>query len=377
MDSSPARRPGILLTPGTGGTRRKTVSFGGGYALPDAQARATAKQRPTSRDSTDDAPDIWASQNASGLHPRRREIPDFAEKLRGSDGAPGSVAQDQVDVTLDMNAPRSRSGRYWKTEYESHVAKTSTEIRKLAKKEQVAKKYAKHRDSTASKLEEELQREQQKAAKLEVQVEDFRNRISNAVKDTASSKSREAQSSKHEPDMPTSGHSHPTSYKDEREAQQELQTLRSANQRLQDRARKQQNQSNVNDQAKEEHIGRLQTENDALRAELRSLRRGPPSASHRERSTAVPASDPASDIWADAGGQGQDTKSPRRRLSKSRPPLTQRDDNIAPVESTEQDQAKRESRLSEERRIAAIRRLEERKKAKQQTVLAAAAANAA
>lgn len=179
IGSSPARRPGILLTPGTGG-KGKTVSFGSPSNKRDANEKAVKE--------TKDCPAIPSKAKNSTTSTRNDLGHTFTEKLRQAGPQEetnkqrrterSATKQDSADdVTLDMNAPRSASGQYWKTELGSYSTKSQVEMRKLFKKEQVAKRYAKLRDMAAVRLEEELEFEKQKVAKLEQQIEDLRAKL--------------------------------------------------------------------------------------------------------------------------------------------------------------------------------------------------------
>ncbi|KAB8349459.1 hypothetical protein FH972_023486 [Carpinus fangiana] len=169
-DPSPVKRPGILLTPGTGGQRRKTVTFGD-------------RRSSVPLDTSDDTQDEDRTKFQQALLDRRGA--DVHQVALGIQGASSNTSQD--DMTLDVAAPRSTSGRYWKNEYESFSKKSAAELRKLLKKEQIAKKYAKHKDSEARELAQDLQNESRKVAQLEAQVKDFVAKLSRATSGIAGS----------------------------------------------------------------------------------------------------------------------------------------------------------------------------------------------
>jgi len=71
------------------------------------------------------------------------------------------------DVTIDLTSPRSRSGRYWKAEYESYSGNSGAQMRRLAKREVLAKKFARVKDAEAVALREELRVERIRVGMLE------------------------------------------------------------------------------------------------------------------------------------------------------------------------------------------------------------------
>lgn len=322
---SPARRPGILLTPGTGGTRRKTVSFDGRNPCNNEEAIDASTQNLLPDHNPSHGGDSRNPAGRAPFQPRRREPSSFEQKLRGPEPVSEARQFDESDITVDLNAPRSRSGNYWKTEHDSNAAKTATEIRKLAKKEEVAKKYAKHRDIAAAELEEELRKEQKRAETLEAQVQQYRNRLYKALQDSAENK---------------------RSTKPAAEADDLL-------------------------KLRDKEISQLKGENKSLRTRLQCLEHDIKAGDSHQRSTIVPTTEHASDIWADAGDGPQLSTTPRRRPSGSRAPLTQRDENLVTEPAVDEKKRKKASHLSTERREAAMMRIEERKRAKRQATAAA------
>ncbi|KAI9718987.1 MAG: hypothetical protein M1828_006363 [Chrysothrix sp. TS-e1954] len=219
--SSPSKRPpGILLTPGTGGNnRRKTVSFGGPGdaarqlqkgpgafpslweekdAAKDADKKRASKLNQDLQNKQDLSlaeselqPAIAAATRSSPRMPKRKSDPSRNADITAStkEGSTqnnkpktsthdmDSVSNDAEDATVTLTSPHSRSGRFWKSEYDNYARKSSLELRKFIKKEQVAKKWAKERDSAALKMEEELRHEQKKVARLEREVEEYNKNL--------------------------------------------------------------------------------------------------------------------------------------------------------------------------------------------------------
>jgi hypothetical protein len=82
-----------------------------------------------------------------------------------------------IDVTTDLNEPHSQSGRYWKSEYDRYHEQAKAELRKLVKYKQLAKSYAKKRDSEATELERKLKEEQQKVTDMQARVSDLVSQV--------------------------------------------------------------------------------------------------------------------------------------------------------------------------------------------------------
>jgi hypothetical protein len=81
------------------------------------------------------------------------------------------VAQlDEEDVTTNLEEPRSQSGIYWKSEFESYRAKTNQEIKKLIQYRSIAKSYAKAKEAEASRLADKLRRYEGKVDRVERNV---------------------------------------------------------------------------------------------------------------------------------------------------------------------------------------------------------------
>lgn len=189
-EPSPAKRPGILLTPGTGGLRRKTVSWEGKEDAEMAVLKFDAKTAATPRDVPGRYPSPWTAKKELVVEDEpektrstKNKKTSTTDNLRPSPRRRSSAPESTLDeTTIDMSAPRSTSGTYWKSEYETYSSKSTAEMRKLAKKEQLAKKYARHRDEEAAQLAEALKREQQRARKLEEKVADYVAQLKVAVK---------------------------------------------------------------------------------------------------------------------------------------------------------------------------------------------------
>lgn len=94
-------------------------------------------------------------------------------------------AKDDSDITIDLGAPRSESGKYWKEQYESYAERSEKEMKKVVAKQQLAKKYAMKKDGEvtelATKLEQERKRFRQRERELEQQNKDYQERLRQAM----------------------------------------------------------------------------------------------------------------------------------------------------------------------------------------------------
>lgn len=189
VSDTPSKPQGILLTPGTGTSRRKRVSFG--HDVP--------KTNPAS---SNDA------LTGSGEVQKRTRLNDALEKARKtgtttktstrqsdndlSDSDWEEADDDDYcnhDITLDLNEPHSQSGRYWKSELEKYHEDAKAEMEKLLNYKQMAKSYARQKDAEAIQLAEKLKTEQQKVVKMEKKIADNASHIvaksRNTMEDTS------------------------------------------------------------------------------------------------------------------------------------------------------------------------------------------------
>ncbi|CAL3965785.1 hypothetical protein PZA11_002645 [Diplocarpon coronariae] len=221
---SPAKPSGILLTPGTATTRRKTVSFGneilekgqdkedgGGTDAGlsgdskfsqenplntwDTHMEASVKlTRKTSLTRTLENVRTGRTANSETTHtPSEAQLhskdldPMLGPKLFNSDvrlsraGKPQqnnkNVLRQVVEIddlsgeiTMDLNQPHSQSGRFWKSEYEQYHEQAQAEMKKLIGYKQLAKSYAKLKDAENVDLSEKLKEYQQTLINMEDQI---------------------------------------------------------------------------------------------------------------------------------------------------------------------------------------------------------------
>ena len=319
LSRSPGKASGILRTPGTGGQKRKSVSFGGA----GANSYEAAIGVRLGEYAPGDYPEASWEEQEKGRSAATKAS-DFARKLRGEvkQPPPSSI---QEDVTLDMDAPRSKSGKYWKGEFDDYSTNTERQLKKLAKKEQVAKKFAQLKDGTAVQLEENLKREQDRADELERKVEEFKRQLENALKGT--------------------------SFQDTmKEKDRELERLRKENEQLRAQLRAQwhaQAEAKLSPKSKARSperpvINRAMTEPSAPSPQVEN---DPPQQPRRRptdsratqalnnHTTKSEQHKEPSDIWADAAGSTTGVTSamprptPRKRV-RDREPLAQRTENV-------------------------------------------------
>ena len=192
---------GILLTPGTTATRRKTVSFIGAHAID-----ATRKDVNAGEEDRSNLDGRGGSPPSASLNPaeedenvRRRLFVDrddreAAQVTRNSGLASfpykedpsspkvhQSMSNDNLEVsaetTIDLGKPRSLSGKHWKKEYERDHDKSKTEMRKLIRHTQIAKSYAARKDAELMELTEKLRRSESQMQEMEGRVRGIASKI--------------------------------------------------------------------------------------------------------------------------------------------------------------------------------------------------------
>lgn len=177
---SPTRPQGILLTPGTGTSRRKRVSFGRDVKSTAATAAATAeaaKSRP--RTKLQEALEKSRKENSRTSGEGQPRKPSFDPEEAEGDGAWEEVDEldREPDITVDLNEPRSQSGQYWKGEFQKYHGEARAEMEKLVKYKQLAKSYAKAKDAEALDLNERLKEEQAKVVQMEQKITELAGQV--------------------------------------------------------------------------------------------------------------------------------------------------------------------------------------------------------
>lgn len=200
--ASPAK--GILLTPGTATTRRKTVSFGN----MDSKHWGEAEQPMNS--TAEAKTDLPLTSNELGYdtapegNPRHSTLTrtlielskkkpakvqssagtDLQEKSGrqafSMDFCTDSILGSNADVTVDLSQPRSRSEQHWKARYDQYHKRSHREMKKMIKYGQNVKSYAVKKDTEATSLSERLNRELAKVAALETKVSNLATQLDSA-----------------------------------------------------------------------------------------------------------------------------------------------------------------------------------------------------
>ncbi|KAK4127620.1 hypothetical protein N657DRAFT_653789 [Parathielavia appendiculata] len=204
IDKSPAKPPGILLTPGTGTTRRKRVSFGHDVKQGSGgTARTSTSGLP--EECPGKFPSSWVDRNGESAQSRPKtklqqamessrkgisaletDEKDFAYTSKEPEDAWEEVDDDESDfepdITTDLNEPHSRSGKYWKSHFETYHTDAKAEMEKLVKYKHLAKSYAKMKDAEALELHQKLKEEQEKVKAMEEKVADMTRQASLAAR---------------------------------------------------------------------------------------------------------------------------------------------------------------------------------------------------
>ncbi|KAF3760172.1 hypothetical protein M406DRAFT_75668 [Cryphonectria parasitica EP155] len=182
---SPTKPQGILLTPGTGTSRRKRVSFGrdvtanAGLLNDGGDGGAHARPRTKLQE---------ALERSRKRRDARYSVEDDARKLDFDPDTNDDYCSDDAweevdeldrdtDITVDLNEPRSQSGRYWKGEFQKYHEEARAEMEKLVKYKQLAKSYAKAKDAEALDLNERLREEQVKVTEMEKKLTELAGQI--------------------------------------------------------------------------------------------------------------------------------------------------------------------------------------------------------
>ncbi len=195
---SPSKQPGgILMTPGTANKGRKTVSFGSQVFDNEGKKGNVGKSG-----IPDGCPGKFPSPWTPGTHltldpasdkkPRTKLTEALLDARTTTQPKSGQKpkARDDNDITMDLGAPRSESGKYWKEQYESYAARSEKEMKKVIAKQQLAKKFAMKKDGEvielATKLEQERKQFKQREKELEKQNKEYEERLRRALADNTS-----------------------------------------------------------------------------------------------------------------------------------------------------------------------------------------------
>ena len=194
---------GILLTPGTGATRRKTVSFG--TVLADAQKKegqspstgvnlnsalksrknpevpeASSRSQPRHSSLTQTLIELSKQKPSNQAGSITSSEKEHTREVASTIGAQTENTDQIADNTVDLSQPCSRSGQHWKTEYEQYHKRSNCEMKKIIMYGQNVKSYAVKKDSEATGLGEKLKKELAKVAAMEKKVSKLVAQLSNA-----------------------------------------------------------------------------------------------------------------------------------------------------------------------------------------------------
>jgi hypothetical protein len=195
---SPAKRGnGILMTPGTANKGRKTVSFGSQIEDNEGKTSGTLRSG-IPNNCPGKFPSPWTPgtelklDSSSDKRPRTKLTEALLDARTTTQPQAGQKpkARDDSDITMDLGAPRSDSGKYWKEQYESYAERSEKEMKKVVAKQQLAKKFAMKKDSEvtelATKLEQERKRFRSRERELEQQNKDYQERLRQAMAENTS-----------------------------------------------------------------------------------------------------------------------------------------------------------------------------------------------
>ncbi|KAI0446663.1 spindle pole body formation-associated protein-domain-containing protein [Xylaria telfairii] len=163
---SPTKLNSILLTPGTGTSRRKRVSFGR-----DVKADNNADSSPSSARSARLRRKTTLQQALENSRPEKPPVEEPEEDDTEDDGE-----WEDEDVccnhepTVDLNEPHSESGKYWKAEWSRYREEAKSDIEQLVKYKANARSYAAKKDMEASRLTHKLKEEQSKVVRMEAKI---------------------------------------------------------------------------------------------------------------------------------------------------------------------------------------------------------------
>jgi hypothetical protein len=177
---SPAK--GILLTPGTATARRKRVSFGHDVKNTkpagiesDARGDKVGGSQPKSKVSEALEKSRKKQGPSTGMRKGDQRKPSTKDVQNPENLNEVEADDDFTDpnMTIDLNEPRSGSGKYWKSSFEQYHAEAKAEMEKLVKYKHLARSYAKEKDAESTRLHARLREEQERVEQMESKVNDL------------------------------------------------------------------------------------------------------------------------------------------------------------------------------------------------------------
>ncbi|KAF4547975.1 Hypothetical protein D9617_33g038390 [Elsinoe fawcettii] len=193
VPSSPSKKNGILMTPGTANLRRsKTVSFGAQKGAEKPQQRM---QGATRNKTAPVVPGKFPTPSRADLTAMDVPIAEpqsqtkFTEKLRHARSASENNAV-RVDIKRKLEPEQEKITETlsnplidWKERYDQYSARTEREMKRLIAKQQAAKQYARKKDTAATQLAEHLHEERMKITSLEGQITSLTDEVVRMQKD--------------------------------------------------------------------------------------------------------------------------------------------------------------------------------------------------
>ncbi|KAI1437479.1 hypothetical protein GGR50DRAFT_685870 [Xylaria sp. CBS 124048] len=187
---SPNKLNSILLTPGTGTSRRKRVSFG-----QDVKADNNVDPSPFAANAARDGKlrkkttlqkameNARSTERKVAVEPRKEDLEaDQTEEEWESDD---ENACCNHDVTVDLNDPHSESGKYWKAEWSRYREEAKSDIEQLVKYKVNARSFAAKKDTEAAQLAQKLKEEQAKISEMEKKMADMAAKLAATKKNGA------------------------------------------------------------------------------------------------------------------------------------------------------------------------------------------------
>ncbi|KAL9090175.1 MAG: hypothetical protein Q9165_005455 [Trypethelium subeluteriae] len=208
LESSPVKPASILMTPGMGAARRKTVSFGAQVANNEGKKSLAQSRSGLPTHFPGKFPSPWTPKNVEkstehGDHAERVSANKLTKSLYDARESRLSKPESQTLHAKDERNARDHIspelGASLKQEYEQYAAKTKLEMKKLLKKQRLAKDFARQKDTEVTELAGKLRSERKKMQKLETrtseleaQMREYRDILTKTKEELESSKRKAA-----------------------------------------------------------------------------------------------------------------------------------------------------------------------------------------
>ncbi|KAK8169958.1 spindle pole body formation-associated protein-domain-containing protein, partial [Phyllosticta citrichinensis] len=195
-DQDGPKLAGILSTPGAN-KERKTVSFGTQVVDNEGKKSDIGARSGLPSNYPGKFPSPWTPKTDVTEDAKIRSSAKLKEALYDAKmskephrPAPLARAKDDQDITIDIDQPRSESGRYWKEQYESYAKRSEKEMNKLIKRQQIAKDYARKKDAERLEVASQLETEQMKHREREKELEDKNREYKEKLRQAMAEESR-------------------------------------------------------------------------------------------------------------------------------------------------------------------------------------------